>query len=93
MKYAQRYSQGFSDGSTHPDTKEMIKRGVANRSKTIGLISKCLCSFICLTTCSFRVWFRCVTDRCRAVPNIINKAEQRFARNGTTRWINKVMVL
>ena len=55
MKYAQRYSQGFSDGSTHPDTKEMIKRGVANRSKTIGLISKCLCSFICLTTCSFRV--------------------------------------
>ena len=67
----------FQDGSTHPDNNEIIKRGKANRKRINGLINNCLCSF---KGCFFRA-----ADRCRAVPTIINKAEQTFTINGTRR--------
>ena len=81
------------DGSTHPDTSDRIKRGIANVSRTIGLMINCLCSLNCLRICSLKGIFLCAVDRCRAVPKIINTAEQRFAINGIIRWTNKVKVL
>jgi len=93
IKYALRYNHKFSDVFTQPGSNEMIRRGIDKTSKITGLMINCLCSLNCFRTCSLKVWSVRVTDRFRATPKMMNKAEKRLARNGATRWKKRIVVL
>ncbi len=93
MKYALRYNHKFSDIFTQPGSNEIIRRGIDKTSKITGLMINCLCSLNCFRTCSLKFWPVWATDRCRAAPKMMNKAEKRLARNGTIRWKKRIVVL
>ncbi len=93
IKYALRYNHKFSDIFTLSGSNEMIRRGIDKTSKIIGLMISCLCSLNCSRTCSLKVLAVCATDRCRATPKMMNKAEDKLARNGATRWKKRIAVL
>ncbi len=93
IKYALKYNQDFSDVFTQPGSNEMIRRGVDKTSKITGLMINCLCSLNCSRTCSPKGRSVCATDRCRATPKMMYKAEKRLARNGTARWKKRINVL
>lgn len=93
MKYALRYNHSFSEAFTQPGSNEMMRRGIDKTSKIIGLMINCLFPLNCFRTCWLKVWSIRVTDRCRAVPKKMNKAEKRLARNGRIRWKKRMVVL
>ncbi len=87
IKYALRYNHKFSDVFTQPGSNEMIRRGIDKTSKITGLMISCLCSLNCSRTCSLKVCSVRVSDRCRAAPKMMNKAEKRLARKESIRFI------
>jgi hypothetical protein len=93
IKYALRYNHKYSDVFAQPGSNEMSRRGVDRTSKITELMINCLCSLNCSRTCSIKVRLVCATDRCRAAPKMMNRAQKIFARNGVMRWKKRTVVL